>query len=1663
MAVSSSARRRHIASTALCRQRRRTSSHGQCRTFAAALLASSCLLASPALATDSTWVGGNGGDPNEWVEPNNWTGTTIPDGTANFDATAVTTTVANDGGLVTIGTVSFAAGAPAFTLNVNNAFIVTGSGILNASSNIQTFTVNDTLVFNNSSSVASNVAINNSGFVFFQFSSSAGNATVTNNSIMQFSNSASAGASNITNNVQTDFFDSSTAGIATITNAAAGTLTFNNSAGAGSSTINNAGDVEFNNTSTAGTATITNTGTLRFNNTATTGTATIADNGSLFFNYSGAVTVAAAISGSGNAEVVAGTPIVTTFSSVGGTVTIDSGATMQWGDGSGSVAFLFGGTGVVDNGALVLNYGGGGLGATIPISGSGTFTLQSGSLNNAGVSTYTGSTTIDSGAPLLLSGGGSIANSSVVVDNGIFDIASTTAGTSIVNLTGSGKVNLGSQTLTITNASGIFSGVLADGGIALPLATGGSLTIAAGSETLTGTNTFTGATTINGGATLQLGAGGTTGTVAGNVVDNGLVQFNYGGSVISNNTFSGSGAVEVVAGTVVETGFGGVSGNVTIDPGATLQWGNAGVGLLSGANIVDNGAFVIDFGGSGLGSGIPVTGTGSLEIKSGNVAFAAANTYTGTTTIDSGALFALNSAGSISNSSLVTDNGTFDISGEPAGTSITTLAGTGGVSLGAQTLTITNASGTFGGVLADGGITPGTGGGLTIAGGTQALTGTNTFTGNTTINGGATLALGAGGTTGTVAGNVVDNGLVQFNYGGSVISNNTFSGSGAVEVVAGTVVETGFGGVSGNVTIDPGATLQWGNAGVGVLSGANIVDNGAFVIDFGTSGLGSGIPVIGTGSLEIKSGNVAFAAANTYTGTTTIDSGALFALNGTGSISNSSLVTDNGTFDISGTTAGTSITTLAGTGGVSLGAQTLTITNASGTFGGVLADGGITPGTGGGLTIAAGSETLTGANTYTGPTTVDSGATLHAGSTSAFGILSAVQVNATALLDLNNFSLTLGSLAGAGSVTLGSATLTTNGNNASTLFSGVISGSGGLTKAGTGVLTLSAVNTYTGPTTINAGTLQMGAANALTASTDVTVASGATFALNNFNQTIGSLAGAGNVTLGSATLSTNADNASTTFSGVMSGTGGLTKIGTGTLILTGASTYSGVTLVNGGVLDVNGSIANSAVTVNQTATLKGTGTVGAITAGNGATVAPGNSIGTLHVAGNVSFGPNSVYQVEVNAAGQSDLIAAGGAATLTGGTVQVLPLPGLYGATTVYPILTATGGVTGTFASVTSANTLLLPTLVYKPNEVDLSLAVLSLATFAQTPNQIATANAIQAGGFGSALFAAIGLLPPAAIPAALDATSGEIHASMHSLMLESSDTLRQGVLDHLYERQHKTGGGLWGRLFGSWGAIESDGNAATLNTNYSGITVGMDTPVSDDILLGGDGGYGQLQGFIGQSRGSSLVSDAYHAALYASFTHGPFSLNGAAIGSWGAIRTDRAVRFPGFSDRDTAKQTGRTAQLFAEAAWDCPLGDFDVQPFLNGGWAEAFTGAFSETGGLAALTGTKGSSDETFMTLGTRLSTDVTLANGGVITPNATLGWLHGFRALTPSRFLTFEATSTSFTVLGVPLDEDQAVIDLAISSQPIRGLTASIGYDGILSGHVRDNGLHASLMWAF
>jgi outer membrane autotransporter protein len=1166
-----------------------------------------------------------------------------------------------------------------------------------------------------------------------------------------------------------------------------------------------------------------------------------------------------------------------------------------------------------------------------------------------------------------------------------------------------------------------------------------------------GANTFTGGTTIVAG-TLQLGNGDTQGSIVGNVADGSALAFDHSDTVTFSGVISGSGSVQQMGtGTTILTGSNTYVGGTTISAG-TLQLGNGGTtGAISG-NVVDNGAFVLDRSDTVTFAGA-ISGTGSLtQAGSGFAVLTGNNTYSGVTTIANGALVlgANGTTGSIAGN--VVDNNVFYIDRSDQYV--------------------------FGGTISGIGIFVQSGSGKTI------LTGTNTYLGPTAIWAGA-LQLGNGGTTGSIIGNVTDNAALIFGRSDNVVFSGLISGTGAVQQAGpGKTTLTAASTYTGGTTISTG-TLQIGNGGTTGSIVGNITDNGALVFDRSDNVTVSG-NIAGTGSLTQGGGGNSFlflTGNDSYTGGTTIANGALvLGANGTtGSITGN--IVDNNVFYIDRSNtytfagvisgpgvfvqAGSGTTILTGTntymGNTSIQNGTLQLGNGgtTGSITGSVIDAGtlafdrsdnvtfagVVSGAGRLSQIGTGRVILSGTNSYSGGTKVASG-TLEAATSSAFGAGN-VALNGTSptlLLDngvnlSNEIDINVSSF------------IDVNGSDSATI-SGALVGSAPFEKDGTGTLTLNHDNsaTYSGNISFH-GHLVAGVSGAFGTGT-----------VTDLGSVIQLMDGVTDATATNLVdnLQIIQDGGSATISGVISQTGGpwgVTKTGVGTLFLTAANTYTGATFVNAGTLVVNGSVAGL-VTVNATGTLKGTGTMGSLSVASAGTVAPGNSIGTLHVAGNVSFGANSIYQVEANAAGQSDEIIAGGTATLSGGIVQVLAQPGAYAPVTNYTILTAAGGVTGTFAGATSNTVILAPSLSYKPGEVDLTLTFHPLSSFAGTTNQANVASAIQ-GNFSGTLFNAVDALTPGQLPAAFNAASGEIHASVRSALLQNTTTLRQTVLERLHDAE-ASGSSFWAHPFGNWGSIDSDGNAAQLNTNFSGITIGADTSVADGLRLGLDGGYGQVQGFA-QQRGSSLTSDSVHLGVYGGYGDGPFSLKAGVLGSWGNVRTTRVVLFPGFLDKDTAKQSARTTEAFAEAAYDFGLEGIDLAPFINGGWSEASTGAFSEAGGVAALLGLHASSDDTFMTLGARLSTDLQLANGADILPNVSVGWMHSFHGLTPSRLLTFEATGQSFTVLGVPLDQDEAVIDAGFAFHPLPAVSVNVGYNGILSQRVSDNGVHANLSWKF
>ena len=212
------------------------------------------------------------------------------------------------------------------------------------------------------------------------------------------------------------------------------------------------------------------------------------------------------------------------------------------------------------------------------------------------------------------------------------------------------------------------------------------------------------------------------------------------------------------------------------------------------------------------------------------------------------------------------------------------------------------------------------------------------------------------------------------------------------------------------------------------------------------------------------------------------------------------------------------------------------------------------------------------------------------------GDTAAVTVASTGTLTLNGAE-TIGSLGngtnqmgqiGGGTVDLGGNRLSVGGNNASTVFGGTIGGTGGLTKTGTGTLTLTGTNGYTGLTDVTGGVLALSGGNALADADAVQVAGGATLRLAS-NERVASISGAGTVELGANTLFLGTNDASSTLSGVVSGSGGITQTGAGTLTLTGANTYTGTTSVYGGMLALGASDvladASTGVVISQSGRL----------------------------------------------------------------------------------------------------------------------------------------------------------------------------------------------------------------------------------------------------------------------------------------------------------------------------------------------------------------------------------------------------------------------------------------------------------------------------------------------
>lgn len=566
---------------------------------------------------------------------------------------------------------------------------------------------------------------------------------------------------------------------------------------------------------------------------------------------------------------------------------------------------------------------------------------------------------------------------------------------------------------------------------------------------------------------------------------------------------------------------------------------------------------------------------------------------------------------------------------------------------------------------------------------------------------------------------------------------------------------------------------------------------------------------------------------------------------------------------------------------------------------------------------------------------------------------------------------------------------------------------------------------------------------------------------------------------GSGTLIFNHTSSNYAFDAMIDGGGTIYQKAGTTYLTANSSGYTGNAYVTVGKLIVNGDLSGGSVIASDGGTVGGSGSVlnlSAETAATGGIIAPGNSIGTLHVGNAVKFDPGSIYQVQVNAAGASDLIAAGGTATINGGTVEAQAAAGKYAASTQYTILTATGGVSGAkYTAVTVDSPFLTASLSYDINDVFLTLDRVNANAFhnaGATPNEQAAGSGLDSVAVGNAVANALFGLSSPAQASALDQLSGEIHASVKGLVLEDSRYVREAINDRLRrafgdatspstgEAASGAGAGLWTSTFGSFGTANADGNAAQLDSKTGGVFVGADGTLADGFRLGVLGGYTRGT-YDGSARNSSATADSFNAAIYSGFEAGSFGLRLGADYAVHSINTDRSVSFTGFNDQTQAAYTSRTGQVFGEIGYKIGAGSTSFEPFAGAAYVRQSTDGFAETGGVSALSGQTDVMAATFTTLGLRVASNFDLGTT-IGTLHGSLGWRHAFGDLTPTSTMSF-ANGDPFTVSGAPLAVDAAVLDAGIDLAVFRDVTVGASYSGQLSKSGFENGAKANLNWRF
>jgi fibronectin-binding autotransporter adhesin len=828
----------------------------------------------------------------------------------------------------------------------------------------------------------------------------------------------------------------------------------------------------------------------------------------------------------------------------------------------------------------------------------------------------------------------------------------------------------------------------------------------------------------------------------------------------------------------------------------------------------------------------------------------------------------------------------------------------------------------------------------------------------------------------------------------------------------------GMNTYSGETLVSAGALIGDTNSLQGKITNNAIVE---FNQDAGDDGEYSGV-MTGSGAVQ-KTGadEVHFTGANTYKGGTTISAGSLRG--DTGSLQGDIAVEKNGKVIFDDAVDATYAGNLSGEGGFTK--------------------------------EGAGTLTLSGANTISGESSLDAGALLG---------------------DFASIPRKLSSEA---------STLVTFEHDNNGTYSGAITGMGAVTKSGTGTLTLSGSNTYEGVTTVSAGTLRANPVNLPN-----TVSS----SIVNNSELIFDVSG------------------TSTYNGAISGTGNLTKTGSGTVNLAGDHTFTGLMSITSGRLDVDGSLATG-VEVGSSAVLGGTGSIGGHTTVDG-TVAPGNSIGELNVDW-ITFASGSVFEVEVDEeSGKADKLIVTGTADLAEGSVVVVPGAGSY-ATPVTVTIVQGGNLLSDFASYGPDFCFL--DITPTPNATSILLTIqgntADLGQCAQTPNQKTIAAALEdAQDEGdpaysedlAAVFESLGVLTVDQGPAAFDSMTGESLTQFATARLATAQrfgrSLDARIRDHQWGSNGafitaSTGAGEASHLstdlmrpesspvfgvamlgVGPMGAptVESDGKSDSWirtwidgsgiygdvdgNANESGFdytiwggSLGTDVLLAEHWVLGLAGGYANTDLDFSSRSGDGEV-DTYQGALYAGYVDPRFHVGVSGRYAYNDMEGKREIRFGDINRKASADLDGHDYGARFESGVNLlDIGGIVLQPTTTLNYNHLTQDDVTESGADSLNLALEDYDlDSLVLSVGMRVRGRWKMGQDLWIVPELHGRWLHEFLdtdRLIEARLVSAPVGASAFQIQGAELPRDSGSVGLAWSVITDSAWSIIGSYDVILN----------------